>query len=436
MSGPGRTTPGLRKNGWLIARREYLDRVRTRAFLAATLVLVVVAIGLALAPIAVRYIDRSTIIRIGIVSSEPALRTSAIEVLDGILNKTPDGADPATWRKPYGFEVLADPATATQGVDDGLLRGVLTVNRAADRGLDFTFRTSGASDSTISQVMQFAAFGVGVLDAGAQFRPPNFSIDSTTGATDAGRPIGPQAAASRAVLATILIILIFITLTIYGMWVATSVAAEKSTRVMELLISAASPRELLVGKVVGVGGAGLTQYLAILLPATVVVLLQEPLSSLLLGPGPAGEAPLQGLTVPILAAFLMFFVLGFVLYALLYAAAGSLVSRQEDVQQLALPLSLISMASYIVAVTGIASVGSTFMVVMSFVPFSSPFVMLSRILVGRVEPWEILLSAGILAASSGLVLVLASRIYATGVLLYGQRPGIRDFFRAARTAIG
>jgi len=160
------------------------------------------------------------------------------------------------------------------------------------------------------------------------------------------------------------------------------------------------------------------------------------LSALLLGPGPAGEAPLQGLTLPILAAFLMFFVLGFVLYALLYAAAGSLVSRQEDVQQLALPLSLISMASYIIAVTGIGTVGSTFMIVMSFVPFSSPFVMLSRILVGRVEPWEILLSAGILAASSAVVLVLASRIYATGVLLYGQRPGIRDFLRAARTAIG
>jgi ABC-2 type transport system permease protein len=420
----------------LIARREYLDRVRTRTFLAATLVLVFVAVGLALAPIAVRYIDRSTIIRIGIVSSEPDLQTKSIVVLEGILNKVPDGVDPATWRKPYAFEVVADAASAARGVDEGELRGVLTVTRAADRGLDFAFRTSGGSDSTISQVMQFAAFGVGVLDAGAQFRPPNFAIESTTAAFDGGRPIGAQAAASRAVLATILIILIFITLTIYGMWVATSVAAEKSSRVMELLISAATPRELLVGKVVGVGGAGLTQYLAILLPAAIVVLLQDPLSSLLLGPGPAGEAPLQGLTLPILAAFLMYFVLGFVLYALLYAAAGSLVSRQDDVQQLALPLSLISMASYIIAVTGMGAISSTLMVIMSYVPFSSPFVMLARILIGRVEPWEIALSAGILAASSAVVLVVASRIYATGVLLYGQRPGFRDFLRAAWTAIG
>jgi ABC-2 type transport system permease protein len=436
VSESARTSPGLLRNGRLIAQREYLDRVRSRTFMAATVVLVAVAIGLALAPIGIRYIDRGSVIRIGILAAEPDLRAKSIAVLDGILNKVPDGADPATWQKPYRFETVADAGAAAREVDQGELRGVLSVVRAADRGLDFTFRTSGGAGSTTSQVMQFAAFGVGVLDAGAQFRPPNYAVESTTGATDAGRPIGPQAVASRSVLATVLIILIFITLTIYGMWVATSVAAEKSTRVMELLISAATPRQLLVGKVVGVGGAGLTQYLAILIPASIVVLLQDPLSVLLLGPGPVGEAPLQGLTLPILGAFLMFFVLGFILYALLYAAAGSLVSRQEDVQQLALPLSLISMASYIIAVAGLASIGSTFMFVMSFVPFSSPFVMLARILVGRVEPWEIVLSAGILAVSSAFVLVLASRIYATGVVLYGQRPGIRAFIRAARTAMG
>ena len=156
----------------------------------------------------------------------------------------------------------------------------------------------------------------------------------------------------------------------------------------------------------------------------------------ILGPAPlGGEAPLDGLTLPILGAFLLYFILGFILYALLYAAAGSLVSRQEDVQQLALPLSLISMASYILAVAGIASVGSSAMFVLSFVPFSSPFVMLSRIMVGRVEPWEIALSVTILAASSLLILRLASRIYATGVILYGQRPGVRDFLRAARSAV-
>ena len=204
---------------------------------------------------------------------------------------------------------------------------------------------------------------------------------------------------------------------------------------MELLISAATPRQLLLGKVLGVGGAGMTQYLAILVPAGAIVLLQDRIQAFLLGPATGtGQAPLVGLTLPILAAYGLFFLLGFVFYALLYAAAGSMVSRQEDVQQLALPLSAVTMASYFAAVFGLGSIGSPVVIVLSFVPFSSPFLMLARLMLGRVEPWEVALSAAILVASSVTVLLLAARIYAAGVLLYGQRPGLRAFIRAARSA--
>jgi len=434
---PGPRGSGGRRNALLIARREYLDRVPTRTFLAATLILAVVAVGLALAPIGLRYLDRGSVTRVGIVAVEPGVRANATLILDGMLNRAPAGVDPDSWTKPYAFVPVASAQDAVAAVDGGKLRGVLTIVRAADGGLDFSYRTSASADGVTSQIMSYAAFGVGILDSGASFRPPSYEVISTTGPIDAGRPIDPQQIATRSILATILIVLIFVTLTVYGMWVATSVASEKSTRVMELLISAATPRELLIGKVVGVGGAGLTQYGAILVPAAIVVVFQDRIAGFLLGPAPLGaEAPLAGLTLPILGAFLLFFLLGFVLYALLYAAAGSLVSRQEDVQQLALPLSLISMASYIAAAVGLSSIGSVFVVVLSFIPFSSPFVMLARIMLGRVEPWEVALSAAILAGSSLLILQLASRIYATGVLLYGQRPGPRAFIRAARSAIG
>jgi ABC-2 type transport system permease protein len=439
-----RPGPGLRHNAGLIARREYRDRVRTRTFVAATAVLAVVAVGLALAPIGLRYLDRGTIVRIGFVAeAEPALVGSTIAYVDSHLNKVPEGADPAAWERPYRFEQVATEAAGRAAIDGGKLRGLVTIERGPDGGLDFQYVTSGSASSQSSISLEFATFGAAVLEWNARapkdqpvpFVIPDFTVASTSGPTDGGQPIDPQVVASRSVLSTVLIVLIFVTLTVYGMWVATSVAAEKSTRVMELLISAATPRELLVGKVVGVGGAGLTQYAAIIVPASLVVMFQDRIATVLLGPAPfGGEAPIEGLTLPILGAFLLFFLLGFILYALLYAAAGSLVSRQEDVQQLALPLSLVSMASYIIAVAGIASIGSTFMLVMSFVPFSSPFVMLSRIMMGRVEPWEVLLSVAILVASSVAILGLAARIYATGVVLYGQRPGFRDFIRAARSA--
>ncbi|MEA2537454.1 MAG: type transport system permease protein [Chloroflexota bacterium] len=445
-AGRRRSAIGFRRNALLIARREYLDRVPTRTFLAATVVLAVVAVGLALAPIALRHLERETVVRIGIVAPDDNVAKASLSLLDGYLNAPPQGVDPATWQKPFALVEEPDQATAMSGLSQRRLTSVLVIERGTDGGLSFTFHTPESAASAVAQRVGFGSVGVGILDWQAQlpsnsgvgqFHPPAYAVVSSDPAAPSGPSFDPQLIANRSILATVLIVLIFVTLTVYGMWVATSVAAEKSTRVMELLISAATPRELLVGKVVGVGGAGLTQYAGIIIPAALVVLFQDRIAGLLLSPAPTGgEAPLDGLTLPILAAFLLFFILGFLLYALLYAAAGSLVSRQEDVQQLALPLSLVSMASYIAAAIGLSSIGSPLVVVLSFVPFSSPFVMLARVMLGRVEPWEIALSVAILVGTSGLILVLASRIYATGVLLYGQRPGVLAFLRAARTAIG
>ena len=300
--------------------------------------------------------------------SRPSRRRS-IRILDDQLNRPPPGADPAAWERPYRFEPVATVGRRPGGGrrrrparagDDRARRRTAVSTSASSRRARRPAPAASASSSPRSAPPSSSGTPRAPKGQPVPFGMPNYEVVSTTGATDQGQPIDPQAAASRSVLATVLIVLIFVTLTVYGMWVATSVAAEKSSRVMELLISAATPRELLVGKVVGVGGAGLTQYAAIIVPAALVVLFQDRIATRVLGPAPlGGEAPLEGLTLPILGAFLLFFILGFILYALLYAAAGSLVSRQEDVQQLALPLSLISMASYIVAVAGIGSIGST-----------------------------------------------------------------------------
>jgi ABC-2 type transport system permease protein len=224
----------------------------------------------------------------------------------------------------------------------------------------------------------------------------------------------------------VFVVLIFITLVIYGMWVAAGVVAEKSSRVMEMLISAASPSELVVGKVVGIGLAGLVQYVAILVPALATLLLQDRIAALLLGPSSGGvDVSLAALTPGLLAAYGGFWILGFILYALIYAAAGSLVSRAEDLQVLALPLSLVAIGGYLQAVMALSGGISDTVRLASYIPFWSPFVMLTRLTVGRVEPWEIVLSFGLLIAAIPIVGVIAVRVYSAGVLLYGQRPGAR-----------
>jgi ABC-2 type transport system permease protein len=199
------------------------------------------------------------------------------------------------------------------------------------------------------------------------------------------------------------------------------------------MISAASPRQLLVGKVLGIGGAGLTQYLAIATPAVLVLAFQDRIAGAVLGPGGAG-LPTGGLTIGLLAAYGLFFLLGFALFALIYAAVGSFVSRPDDLQTLSLPLSLIAMAGYLSAIVVLLGGGGTLGRLASFVPPFSPFAMLARLMVSGVQPWELALSLAILVAAIAVVALATVRIYATGVLLYGQRPGLRAFIAAARRA--
>lgn len=426
-------------NAGLVARREYVEKIRSRAFAVATGILIAVAVGAALIPIGLRAVDRGQITRIGVVSSDPAVTARVVDLVSAYLNPVPPGTDAATVRPHYQLSPQMDLASGLAGVHAGRIDSLLEVTIGSDGGLDFTFHGNDSPTSATIQRLQVATFGAAVVEysqslphtgSGPAFHVPSFETQPTDRGSSVA-PIDPGATGSRTLLASILVVVIFITLTVYGMWVATSVASEKASRVMELLISAATPRQLLVGKVVGVGGAGLTQYLAILVPATIVLALQDPIATALIGPADPGEAPLVGLTLPILLAFGAFFILGFLLYAFVYAAAGSLVSRPEDIQQLAMPLSFVSMAGYFAAIFGMTAINSSAVAFLSFVPFFSPYVMLSRVMLGHVDAWEIGLSLALLVAAIAISTWIAARIYGAGVLLYGQRPGFRTFLRVA-----
>ncbi len=431
----------LLPNAARVAAREYRERVRSRLFIVSTVILALIAGTIALGPLVIRLAERTTVQTLTVVADEPAVESLALGSLDTILNLPPSGTEPLGWVRPYQIEAGSTADEEIAAVEAGAIAGTLLVERVDSGGLSFVFHTAGQRGSTTSQLVGFAALGTAILDwqssgevdpgAGA-FRVPGFDIVARAGATEGGRPVDPTVAASRSFLAIAFVVLIFITLVIYGMWVAAGVATEKSSRVMELLVSAASAEQLLAGKVVGLGAAGLTQYAAILAPAGLILVIQDLLAVAIMGPAAGETVSLAGLTPGLLAAFLGYFVLGFAFYAVIYAAAGSLVSRQEDLQVVALPLSLLSMAGYLIAIVSISGGFDILARIASFVPFWSPFVMLARVMVSRVEPWELGLSLGLLAASVLVAAVVAVRVYRAGILLYGQRPGLRLFIAAAR----
>ena len=434
----------LLPNAAIVGRREYRDRVRSPLFLVSTIVLMTLALGVAFAPIAIRYLDRQTVSEIAVVAEDEVLAMRTIVVADGLLNAAPAGADPEAWEKAFLLEAAPDAADADARLASGEIDGVLVVERLPSGQLDVTYRTNGAADSVRSQLIGFAAIAVGILDWTSSLPPdtqldpfqnPTFTPESINVPSDGGRPIDQQELASRSFLGIVFVVLLFITVVIYGMWVATGVAAEKSSRVMELMISAASPNQLLTGKVVGIGLAGLTQYAAIALPALGVLAFQDRIAEAVLGPTWASGAPLVGLTPGLLLTYGVFFLLGFTLFALIYASMGAFVSRPDDLQTLSLPLSLLAMVGYLSAIMALGSGGASGLTrLLSFVPPFSPFVMLARVMTGSVAPWELALSIGLMVGAIALVAMAAVRLYAAGVLLYGQRPGFRAFIAAARKA--
>jgi hypothetical protein len=384
-----------------------------------------------LTPVLIRAADRGDTVRIAVASDEADLRGYTIQILDNYLN--PPAAPGA--KDPYVF-IPATPDEATpDAISAGHYDGAINVTRRPTGQIAFQLLTGDAIGTDKVQTIQVGTLAVGIFDwvklhgtgvSGVFLTPEFASAAISAGAGGAGAaPVGAAEYAGRRIVGVVFVVLIFITLVIYGMWVAAGVVAEKSTRVMELLISAATPEQLVIGKVVGIGLAGLVQYLAILIPALLTLLLQDRIATLVLGSSAGVDLSLAVLTPGLLAAYGGFWILGFILYALVYAAAGSLVSRAEDLQVLALPLSLIAIAGYFQAVMALTGGISPLVRISSYIPFWSPFVMLTRLTVGHVEPWELVLSFGLLIASIPIVAIIAVRVYSAGVLLYGQRPGAR-----------
>ena len=442
---------GLLPNALHVARREYFFRVRGRTFVITTALLAVLVAAVTLLPtvlgaigvgdpseIAV-YVDAEDLPQDPVAAIQVALATG-IDFSGG----QPDGeeADPdAEPAEPAAVVTRTDdPEAAAQAVRDEELDGLLTITRNDDGELAFEYLTDASpTDQTRILVTQVATAltiadrleraGVADDEQAALFAPPDF----TATAADPDDPTDEEDFGGAILLTYVVVILTFMAILTYGNWVAQSVAEEKSNRVMELLITAATPRQLLTGKVLGTSGAGLTQYAVIILATVIGFAMNGPISNLL---GVSGELPftLPSLDPTWILSFTAFFLLGFVLYATLYAAAGSLVSRVDDVQQAVGPLIYLAMAGYFISFFAMNVPDAGWVQLASLVPFFSPYLMPARMLQTSVAPWEVLLAIALLVVTLVLALWVASRIYSAGVLMYGQRVGVRTILRATRVA--
>ena len=219
-------------------------------------------------------------------------------------------------------------------------------------------------------------------------------------------------------------IILYMVLIMYGQFVASSVASEKSTRCMEVLITSAKPMNLMFGKVLGSGCAGLIQLVLILGSAVLGYNFNKDLidSEIL--------KSVFGVPTNVAIYTIIFFILGYFIYAFMYGAAGSLVSRLEDLSALVMPVTFLFLITFMLAIFGMmGSIDSTFYTVLSFLPTFAPLIMLVRVCMTAVPTWQIILSIAIQVITVGALGVLCARIYRAGVLLYGNKPKFRDILK-------
>ncbi len=417
----------------LVARREWWTRLRQRSFQVTTVVQILFVVIGACLPVIIAGFD-----------DDDGPTASLVLVLDG------SGARVAERLAPYlasgaetGVDIIAleqsalalDEARAQ--VDDGDADGALLVTRDANRDLAFTFVNQSGDMTATSQRIYAGAASVALEDRLEQggidqavfeqaTAPPAFSVEGTDAATAGGTD---EIGGVEIALAYFFTIVMFMAIMLYGTWVAQGVVEEKSSRIMEIMINAATPRDLLAGKVLGIGAAGLTQLLPMLLAGGIVFAFQKPIARALdIDTASLPDLDFGAVSIAVVGWFLVYFLLGFILYAALYAALGSLVSRQEEVNQAISPMMTVMFVGYFAAIFSLNAPDNPVAKVLSIFPLTSPFVMISRTIIGNAEAWEMALSVGLLAVTLVAAVLVAARMYRIGVLLYGQKPSLKAVF--------
>ncbi|MDD6919766.1 MAG: ABC transporter permease [Eubacteriales bacterium] len=225
----------------------------------------------------------------------------------------------------------------------------------------------------------------------------------------------------------IMIFALYMVILLYGQIVSTSVAAEKSSRAMEVLITSAKPINMMFGKVLASCLAGFVQLAAIFGAGIVFYQINKGywVDNLIV-------ESIFSIPMQLFIYLLVFFVLGYLLYAFLFAAMGSAVSKVEELNTVNMPIIFLFVIAFIIVISSISSgdVDSVLLIVCSYIPFTSSMAMFSRIAMGSVAFYEILISIAILIATVGAIGVLSARIYRVGVLLYGAKPKFKDIIKS------
>jgi len=382
----------------LVAAREIRERLRGRIFKVGTLLILVAVAAAIVIPVLNKNKPQSQ--QVGVVGTLPAVSRTAVVASGKSLGTA------------IHFRHEPDMAAARSALRSGSLDLAIVNGREL-----LVNKAIGPNDtSTTAQLVLTVAQNLGVVEAmeAAKLSPIQASVlaHARSLRVVSLRPGKPKGASQTT--SVVGLILVFIMLTQYNTWILIGVMEEKASRVVEVLLAAVKPVKLLAGKVLGIGLVAFAQ--ASLIVAFALVLASSVGSDLL-----KGTAPL------VLASTLLWLVLGYTFYCWVYAAAGSMASRQDQVQSLAFPLSLPIIFGYVTALTAASTSNASILIkVLAYLPPTAPFAMPVLVGLGAVTWWEFAASAALSLVCTVGVARLAAGVYRRAILRTGRRVQVRE----------
>ena len=426
---------------WLVvAKREFFERVRTKWFVVVTTLGPLALVGLFVLPVWVAKETASETIKIHVVDRTGRGLGMQLETVSALAALAPAGsfeftevpvdtaADELKRRirdeEIHGFldlppTLIRSPwwlphKSVTSAV---VYRGINTTSLMIDRGLKPLIER--LVHHTRARDVGVGAEYLEILSRGFEFE----TLQTTGSEETSGE--------AATIVGYIVVVLLYMAILLYAVNVLRSVVSEKTNRVVEIITASVKPRSLMLGKILGVGAVGLFQLSIWGLVAIALIRFRGQVLGLF-GLGPVGGFSVPSLTGTAIALILVFFVLGFLFFAALYAAIGAMVSSEQEAQQAQTPIALLLIVPLLCMGVVAADPRSVLAIAVTQFPFSSPVLMPMRYLLGGAEPIDVALSIAILVLSISVAIVVAARVYRVGILVYGKRASLREVLRWMR----
>ncbi len=421
---------------WAVIKREYLERVRSKWFVIATVFgpLFFGALMIVPAWLSIRSMRTTEATRVTIIDATgtPLGERVAERLRGGLFGDTAA----ASVVRVAPAELAAAESAATQAVMRKDFTGFLVLGPSALR--DTTIRYAGRNAASITQVerveraLRDALISLRLedqgLDSEAVLRVMRLSMSvEAEQITERGRGGSGRI---QFIFAAAVAFVLYMSILVHGQNILRSVLEEKTTRVAEVVVASIRPEALLAGKIIGVGGVAVTQIVTWIVTSALLMRARGPIMEAM---GlPSVPFALPSLTPGVLALLVLFFLLGFLLFAALYAIVGAMVSSEQEAQQASQPLMLIVLSPLLLLQAVLLNPMTKLAQVGSMIPFAAPVLMPLRLSLVPVPPSEVAIAIAVNAVACIVVMWLASRVYRVGILMYGKRATLPEVMRWVR----